>query len=121
MSSLLWFKNNDKNYYYSDRPCIGNLTESDVKMNFLGSYQTIRSTLSSHYFAQAFTFKNIYQKPLEWAARFIFLERELKIVTRPEDIFLSEMLETLDPEAWINNEEFIKMIQQGLIKYSSQL
>jgi len=122
MSSLLWQNSKTWRYSFSTRPCIGDLRAQGIVQVELGSFAKIKEKLQSYCFNCSFSRNKILTEPAKWGAYFVFIDRECKIeLDKPEEKFLSELLESVDPKVWVQNRDVVSLLLESLIKYSARL
>lgn len=121
MSSLLWQHSKTWEYSFSTKPCIGDLQKQGIVLVRLGNFRHIKEKLQSYMFSQSFSKKQILREPAKWAAYFIFIYRELEIEMNTEYVVLYELLESIDPNIWVQNRDVVDLLLEGLIKYSREL
>lgn len=64
----------------------------------------------------------ILQQPAKWGAYFVFIGRESQVVLKEtEDFLLMEFLESIDPNIWVQNRDFVSLLLRSFIKYSFYL
>jgi hypothetical protein len=123
MSQLLWLITDASSpkYWYVNTPCIKKEL-SLTNATCLGTSYSIANTLKAFSFNAAFRYRNIQYEPAKWAAYFIFIGREVKVkLDKSEEVFLMELLESVDPKIWVQNRDIVDLLLGGLIKYSMRL
>ena len=118
MSFLLFKKSNNIFCYFNEPQLIGTLY---TKENILGDKYQIENVLSANYYAGGFRCREIQRNPAQWAAYTLYLMLFKFTITYPKELFLIELLNSIEPNIWIQNKDIISLLLQCLMKYSSQL
>jgi len=120
MSSLLWGISILKGYCYSNQP----ETELPllIETTRIGNYSTIINELKAWYYSGSFHRVKVNKNPAKWGAYFVFIGRETSVkLEQPEELFLMELLESVDPKVWVQNRDVVSLLLESLIKYSARL
>lgn len=121
MSSILWQNSKTWEYSFSTKPCMGDLQKQGVVLVRLGSFRSIKEKIQSYMFSQTFSRRRILKEPARYAAYFIFMYREVKVEMTHECNFLAELLESIDPNIWVQNRDIVDLLLESLINYSGRL
>lgn len=121
MSSLLWQNSNTRRFCFSTKPGIGNLRAQNIILVELGSYMQIVDKIKSYMYSQTFSRRRILKEPARYAAYFVFMHREVKLEMTHECNFLAELLESVEPNIWVQNRDIVDLLLGSLINYSRRL
>ena len=77
--------------------------------------------LQSYKFNCTFSRNKILTEPAKWAAYFVFMHREANVEMTHEYSILAELLESVDPNIWVQNRDVVNLLLEGLITYSIKL
>ena len=121
MSSILWQHHKTYEYSYSTKPCSGDISKLQMTLVRLGSFRSIKEKIQSYMFSQTFSRRRILKEPARYAAYFVFMHREVKIEMTSECNFLVELLESVEPNIWVQNRDIVDLLLGSLINYSGRL
>ena len=87
----------------------------------LGTADYLLRKLQSHSYSCTFSKEEIRYDPARWGAYFLFIPKGALIDLDFDGLFIVDILESVEPSAWVQNDEFVSLLCQGLIKYAARL